>query len=28
VTTVTTTRTAGGKTVVTQARGAPAYQDN
>jgi hypothetical protein len=28
VTTVTTTRAVGGKTVVTQARRAPAYQDN
>jgi len=28
VTTVTTTRTVGGKTVVTRARSAPAYQDN
>ena len=28
VTTVTTTRNAGGRTVVTQVRRAPAYQDN
>jgi hypothetical protein len=28
VTTVTTTRTVGGRTVVTRARSAPAYRDN